>query len=176
VPKAKKPTYVRRKTWLETGRPNRKEVRGWRSAHVSAVVRHLNDALERCRRLKALLDDSTRPGRAPLKEEEAPARAYDLAIERAALLEREIALLYALVEARSLGVIRNGRLVIGAGNLNPPKLVALESVRATRASIEKRIARMEVRRRQPARSGLDPSTLVPGRPAKQVPPASPGKD
>lgn len=158
------------KTWLESGVPTRSEVRKWRSAHVSAMIHHLNLALDRGRRLKRLLDDTTRPGRAPLKEEEAPDRTYEAAVQRAAALERELALLYALLEARSLGSIRNGRLVIGAGNANVPKLTELESVRATRASIEKRIARIRPTRGR--RPGPDPSTLVPGRPAR---PASPRK-
>lgn len=134
-----------RRPWIETGKPSDDEVRAWRRAHVVGILKSVNAAIARAKRLRVLLDDETRLGAAPLKRElEAPEVLYALAMERAAKLEREVELLYALLEARSLGTIRRGRLVLG-GVVSPParpRLDALADVRAEKARIEAELERL----------------------------------
>lgn len=134
-----------RKPWIETGKPTDDEVRAWRGAHVVSILRSVNAALARAKRLKVLLDDEERLGAAPLRRElEAPEVLYRLAQERAAKLEREVELLYLLLEARSLGTIKRGRLVLGAVVSQPaaPRLDELAAVRAEKSRIDAELERL----------------------------------
>lgn len=143
-----------RKPWIETGKPTDDEVRAWRGAHVVEILRSVNGAIARAKRLKVLLDDQERYGAAPLRRElEAPEVLYKLAMQRAAKLEREVELLYLLLEARSLGTIRNGKLVIGGIVSQParPRLDELAEVRAGKRKIEAELERL-TRGRRPARA------------------------
>lgn len=153
--------------WIESGKPTDREVRAWRHAHVVTILRLLNGAADRARRLRVLLDEQERLGAAPLRREvEAPEALYLLAMERCAKLEREVELLYLLLEARSLGTIRRGKLVIG-GVVGKPvrtKLDELDRAQASRAKIEREIARLKPARRP---GSPDPAAVVPGRPASR---------
>lgn len=168
-----------RKPWIETGKPTDDEVRAWRGAHVVEILRTLNAALARAKRLRVLLDDQERYGAAPLRRQlEAPEVLYSLAMERAAKLEREVELLYALLEARSLGTIRRGQLIVGARVSQParPRLDELGEVRAGKAKIEAELERL-TRDRRPARAALPAAPAAatartagpPARPASRRP-------
>lgn len=165
-----------RKPWIETGKPTDDEVRAWRGAHVVEILRSINGAIARAKRLKVLLDDQERYGAAPLRRQpEPPEVLYALAMQRAAKLEREVELLYLLLEARSLGTIRGGKLVIGGIVSQParPRLDELAEVRAGKRKIEAELDRL-TRGRRPARAALPtaPAGPQPRVPAARHPAAS----
>ena len=167
--------------WIETGKPTPDEVRAWRDRHAKAIYSHLRRATRHASRLKELLVKVQGGGEqyqialaGPVPKGDELTRAYELSLRRAAHLEREVELLYLLLEARSLGLIRGGRLKLGTIVSRPARvqLEKLDAVRTDRRALDAELDRvMRVRAGvRPRRAApVDPASLVPGRPA---PPAA----
>jgi hypothetical protein len=136
--------------WRRDGRPTDEDVRKWRLAVVNDMTVLLDAARFKLRDLAKLLATGAKVERSYRNRTglhpkvEAPGRDYNAALERADKLAREVELLYVLLEARSLGVIKRGGLVLGAKVSAPAhvRVKELGRVRADREKIEREMARI----------------------------------